>query len=138
MLTAELAALDRADAQADGLGELGVLLSAALDTAATGFAIVDARAMDFPLVYVNAQFEALMGYAHDELNGRGFLTLFGVDNSDVVVEKMRAAFAKRDEFAGEFVAPRKDGTTFWNHLKVRLLRERQGTPKYFVVTQEDV
>jgi PAS domain S-box-containing protein len=138
MLTAEIVTPDASDAQDPALRDLGALLSTALDAAGTGFAIVDARAAHFPLLYVNAEFESLTGFKRAELLGRDFLTLFNSDSLDVAIEKMRAAFSKREEFTGEFLATRTDGKTFWNYIKVRLCREHQGAPKYFIVTQEDI
>ncbi len=50
-----------------------------LDSAPEGVAICDARGADFPVLYVNAAFELLTGYAAAELIGSNLRILQGSD-----------------------------------------------------------
>ncbi|HYM34379.1 MAG TPA: PAS domain-containing protein, partial [Steroidobacteraceae bacterium] len=136
MLAAEIAAERNVDAHSDVPIDRESLASA-LDVAASGFAIVDARAAGYPIVYINTALESQTGFARAELLGREFLSAYGFDRDDTHAEKLRTALSKAEEFDEEMNVIRKDGTASYVNLKLRILGGGKSAPQYFVITQED-
>ncbi len=113
-------------------------LAAALDTVATGLVISDACVSGYPIIYANAAFERLSGYAYSEILGRDCNMLCGAETDAALRDQLLTAQNNAREFDGELVGYRKDGAPFWNHLRLRVQLDARGAPRYFVVTQEDV
>jgi PAS domain S-box-containing protein len=114
------------------------LLAAALDGAAHGLALIDARAADLPIVYVNAEFCALSGYSAAEVVGRGSGFLCGPETDPATEQSFQAALHAGQDYAGELLNYRKDGKPFWNALSVRVLRDANGSVQYFAATCREV
>ncbi len=66
-----------------------------LDGAPEGIVICDARAGDFPVVYMNAAFEKLTGYAPGELMGSNLRVLQGADREQDGRRRISEARARR-------------------------------------------
>ena len=112
--TSTLAALLRERAPGDQLA----LKDRALDVAAEGVTIADARLPDRPLIYVNEGFERVTGYPAAEVLGRNCRFLQGPDTDPAAVAEIRAAVAGERECVVEILNYRKDGTPFWNRLSI--------------------
>ena len=110
----------------------------ALDVAAEGVTIADARQPDRPLIYVNQGFERMTGYAVAEVLGRNCRFLQGPETDATAVAEIRAALAESRECVVEILNYRKDGTTFWNRLSITPLRDAAGEVTHFIGIQSDV
>jgi diguanylate cyclase (GGDEF)-like protein/PAS domain S-box-containing protein len=115
-------------------------LSAALSTdilAATSCSIIvtDPTLPDNPIIYVNAAFSALCGYPITEIIGRNPRFLQGPDSDPQVCAEMRAAVAAGTGIRREILNYRKDGTSFWNDLKIDPIRDAAGRLTGFVGIQ---
>ena len=106
--------------------EQNVLHSAAVETMNDGMAIVDVRKDDQPIVYVNPQFCTISGYSAAESLGRNCRFLQGSDSSPETARKIRVAIASGKDFDGEILNYRKDGTSFWNHLRLTPVHDEAG------------
>ncbi|HEY4252649.1 MAG TPA: PAS domain S-box protein [Roseomonas sp.] len=125
----------------DGLDALRALAGPLFDAlAASGVAITvtDPRLPDDPIIYVNAGFEALTGYAAAEAIGRNCRFLqAGADVAEARA-RIRAGLAGPGVVTADLLNRRRDGRTFWNHLTITTLRDAAGAPAYRVATQVDV
>ncbi|RZL83598.1 MAG: PAS domain S-box protein [Sphingomonas sp.] len=101
-------------------------------------AISDPCLPDNPVVYVNAAFEALTGYARDEVLGRNCRFLQGPLTDGVEVARLRDAIGKRTKVSVDLLNYRKDGAPFWNRLLITPVCEEDGTLRYFFASQHDV
>jgi PAS domain S-box-containing protein len=68
-----------------------------LDSAPEGIVICDARAVDFPVVYANAAFEKLTGYATAELMGSNLRLLQGTDRDQEGRRRISEALSRGEE-----------------------------------------
>ena len=110
----------------------------ALDVAAEGVTIADARQSDRPLIYVNEGFERMTGYTAADVLGRNCRFLQGPETDAAAVAEIRAALAERRECLVEILNYRKDGTTFWNRLSITPVRDGSGEVTHFIGIQSDV
>ena len=114
------------------------LQAAAIEALDSGCIIVDARAEDMPIVYVNAGFTKMTGYLRSEVLGHNCRFLQGTNTDPETRRAIRDAIARGEAFDGEILNYRKDGKPFWNHLKISPVRNESGEVIHFVGTQADV
>ncbi len=114
------------------------LQEAALVSSSDGIVICDAQADDLPMVYINPAFERLTGYTAADVIGRNCRLLQGDDTEQSGLKEIRAAISQKR--TGETVLrnTRKDGTLFWNSLRVAPVLDAQGQVTHFVGIQTDV
>ncbi len=110
----------------------------ALDVAAEGVTIADARLPDRPLIYANEGFERITGYPVAEVLGRNCRFLQGPGTDPGAVAEIRAAVAGQRECVVEILNYRKDKTTFWNRLSITPVRDRTGALTHYIGVQSDV
>ncbi len=110
----------------------------ALDSASCGITVADATQVDTPLVYVNRAFEVMTGYAKDEILGRNCRFLQGEDHDQPDLDHLRRALDERREVAVVLRNYRKDGTLFWNELRLAPVFDDQGQLSHYVGIQTDV
>ncbi|MCX6549981.1 MAG: SpoIIE family protein phosphatase [Acidobacteria bacterium] len=110
----------------------------ALDVAAEGVTIADARQPDRPLIYVNEGFERMTGYPVAQVLGRNCRFLQGPDSDANAVAEIRAALREHRECVVEILNYRKDSTTFWNRLSITPVRDSSGEVTHFIGIQSDV
>jgi PAS domain S-box-containing protein len=114
------------------------LLQQAIDTTAEGITISDARQPDNPIIYANAGFERLTGYAPHEVVGRNCRFLQGPGSDPDAVREIRAAIQGGHPCTVELLNYRQDGTFFWNRLAITPLRDASGRVTHFVGIQSDI
>jgi phosphoserine phosphatase RsbU/P len=110
----------------------------ALDVAAEGITIADARQRDRPLIYANEGFERITGYPVAEVLGRNCRFLQGSRTDPAAVAEIRTALAEERECVVEILNYRKDRTAFWNRLSITPVRDRAGALTHFIGVQSDV
>lgn len=119
----------------------GVLFEAALAAADLGVSIVDMRAPDQPLVWVNPAFCSITGYAAEQVLGRNCRFLRGdVDSEPSAATRaaIRAALHEGRPLVIELQNRRVDGTPFWNSLSLAPVRDASGEVTHFVGLMRDV
>ncbi|MDB5863327.1 MAG: diguanylate cyclase [Betaproteobacteria bacterium] len=119
-------------------GEMLRLQELAIDAATNAILIVDAQAPDFPVVHVNRAFERITGYRPDEVIGRNCRFLQREDRDQPDLERLRVAIASGTEASVLLRNYRKDGTLFWNNIRISPLRNDDGVVTHFVGIQSDV
>ncbi|MBL0144184.1 MAG: PAS domain-containing protein [Betaproteobacteria bacterium] len=114
------------------------LKAAALDVADDGIVISDASTPDAPIVYVSPSFERLVGYCAAEIIGTNCRMVQGPGTDHETVKGIAIALQKGKVFQGEILNYRKDGTPFWNFLRIAPIRDAAGKVTHHVGTQSDV
>ncbi len=122
----------------DGAADWMALKDRALDVAAEGVTIADARLPDRPLIYANEGFQRMTGYAVSEVIGRNCRFLQGPETDAAAVAEIRTALADRRECVVEILNYRRDGTRFWNRLSISPVRSASGEVTHFIGVQSDV
>jgi PAS domain S-box-containing protein len=110
----------------------------ALDVAAGGATIADARQPDRPLIDINEGFERMTGYPVGDVLGRNCRFLQGPETDAAAVVEIRAALRERRECLVEILNYRKVGTTFWNRLSITPVQDGSGEVTHFIGIQSDV
>jgi diguanylate cyclase (GGDEF)-like protein/PAS domain S-box-containing protein len=118
--------------------ELPAVLLRAVDTAGDGITIADARAADSPLIYVNEAFLTLTGYTRDQTLGRNCRFLQGADTDTAQVRDIGRRLAAEREVHVVLRNYRRNGTAFWNELRVTPVHDRAGHLTHFIGHQRDV
>ena len=132
--------LDRERVETERLQAIQMLQlqQAAMASSRDGIVIADARAPDMPLVYVNPAFEQISGYTAAESLGRNCRFLQAAHTEQPGLIEVRALLTERR--AGEAVVRnvRKDGSEFWNSLRIAPVLDAAGVITHFVGSQTDV
>ncbi|MFW6017613.1 MAG: bacterio-opsin activator domain-containing protein [Halapricum sp.] len=110
----------------------------AMDEAPVGMTIADATLPDEPLIYVNDAFERITGYSKSETVGVNCRFLQGEDTEIEKTLEIRDALEAGEPASVELRNYRKDGTFFWNELKITPIRDENGEITNYVAFQQDV
>jgi len=114
------------------------LKAAALDVSDDGIVISDATRPDAPIVYVSPSFERLVGYDAEEILGTNCRMVQGPGTDMDTVQQIAVALGSGRVFQGEILNYRKDGTPFWNFLRIAPIVDADGQVTHYVGTQTDV
>jgi PAS domain S-box-containing protein len=117
---------------------MALLKAAALDATDDGIVISDARLPDQPVVYVSPSFERLVGFPKEDIIGTNCRMVQGPDTDRDTIRQISAALRDGRVFHGEILNYRKDGTSFWNLLRISPIRDEQGEVTHYVGAQSDV
>ncbi|MBU3759891.1 MAG: PAS domain-containing protein [Candidatus Omnitrophica bacterium] len=114
------------------------LLYRALDAASCAIVVADALDPAFPLIYVNAAFEQITGYSPKETLGRNCRFLQGTDKMQEGLVRLRKALAKHQGCEVILKNYRKDGTLFWNELRISPVTDARGRLTHYIGIQTDI
>ena len=109
-----------------------------IESSTVGTVIADARLPGFPIVDVNPAFVAITGYSPAEAQGRSCRFLQGPDTDKASIQKIRDGLAKQQEINVLLLNYRRDGTPFWNDLRIMPIRDKSDVVTHFVALQSDV
>lgn len=110
----------------------------AIEAANEGIVIVDATKDGHPIVFVNAAFQTISGFAVDEAIGRGCEILCGHEPQRKEVLDLQNAIAQRAEFQTTILCARKNGELFWNEISIAPVRDATGSVTHIVAIMDDV
>ncbi|MEJ7872837.1 MAG: EAL domain-containing protein, partial [Rubrobacteraceae bacterium] len=110
----------------------------AIAASSNGIVISDPNQPDNPLIYVNRSFELMTGYSAEELLGHNCRFLQGTDGDQPVLDEVRAAIREERDCLVLLRNYRKDGTLFWNELRLSPVHDERGQLINFVGVQNDV
>ncbi|MCS6836657.1 MAG: PAS domain S-box protein [Anaerolineae bacterium] len=114
------------------------LFARAVDASSTGVTIADMTLPDQPLIYVNPTFCDISGYDPGEVIGRNCRLLQANDRDQEAVCVMREAIRAGREVRVRLRNYRKDGTLFWNELRLSPIFDLGGQLTHYVGIQMDV
>lgn len=114
------------------------LLERAVEASSSSISMVDATQPDMPLIYVNPAFERITGYSREEVIGRNCRFLQETETAQQGLDEIRAVLSEGR--AGESLVHnyRKDGTPFWNDLRIAPVHDEQGRLTHFIGISDDV
>ena len=114
------------------------LKNRALDESAEGITITDYTKPDNPIIYANAGFERLTGYAVDDIIGKNCRFLQGPDTDRRALDEIQMGIKEERPVTVELLNYRKDGTKFWNRLAITPVRNKTGITTHFIGIQSDI
>ena len=114
------------------------LLYRAVAASSNGITISDSNLPDNPLTYVNRSFELMTGYSSEEVLGRNCRFLQGTDRNQSALLEIRTALREGRDCEVLLRNYRKDGTLFWNELRLSPVHDERGRLVNFVGVQNDV
>ncbi len=114
------------------------LANTAMESTSVGVVLADATQPDMPLIYVNSAFEQMTGYPPGEVLGRNCRFLQGPTTDQAQLDKIREAVRTNTECAVILENFRKDGTRFWNALRISPVRNDAGIVTHFVGVLDDI
>ncbi|MGQ9907842.1 MAG: GAF domain-containing protein [Candidatus Flexifilum sp.] len=115
-----------------------LLHEAAIENSTSGLTIADATQPDMPLVYINPAFERITGYSVQEAMGRNCRFLQRDDRDQPGLNELRAALREGRNATVVLRNYRKDGTMFYNELRLSPIYDRHGRLTHFVGVQTDI
>lgn len=110
----------------------------AIEASSIGISIADMGQPDQPLIFVNKGFEDMTGYGVAETVGHNCRFLQGDDRDQEARAILRGAIRNGEETTVEMRNYRKDGTMFWNELKISPIKDDAGRVTHYVGFQMDV
>ncbi len=119
-------------------GIIPQLLTAILDDCVNGVTIADPDLDDCPIIYANKAFEILTGYSQDEIIGQNCRFLQGDDRDQDARKQIRESITHRKVLTLTLRNYKKDGSLFYNRLKIKPLFNNNGKLLYFLGLQYDV
>jgi len=126
--------------EAEGAGEHfeQVLLQRAIASSKNGVTIGRASHGKFPLIYANAAFYRLTGYAPEEVMGQNCRFLQNGESDQSGLHTLRAALAQGTDVTVLLRNYRKDGSAFWNELTVSPVLNESQVLTHYIGIQNDV
>ncbi len=90
------------------------------------------------ILWVNDAFERLTGYKRSEVVGRSPRLLQGPRTDRQVLTRLRHLLDAGEDFEGETINYRRDGTPFVMSWRTSAIRDDDGTVTHYVAIQDDV
>ena len=124
--------------QAKSADEKAQLLNRAIAAGTDSIVITDHTKPDCPIIYLNERFEQVTGYSAEETLGYNCRFLQGDDEDQPALEGVRAAIKEGQEYSCVLRNYRKDGTMFWNELRIAPVYDKDGILTNYIGIQNDV
>ncbi len=115
-----------------------ILRDRAIAAAVSGIVVTDPTRPDNPIVDVNPAFARITGYTKEEALGRNCRFLQGPETAPEALAAIRTAIREERECQAVLHNRRKDGTPFWNEVKITPVRDAKGRLIHFVGVLTDV
>jgi len=115
-----------------------VLNTRAMESVAEGIIITDATKPDNPIIYCNQGFSKITGYEPEEVLGQNCRFLQGPGTDRNTVSQIRKCIEKRIPFEGEILNYKRDGTVFWNFLRLYHITNEDNHVTHMVGFQSDI
>ena len=119
-------------------GLIPQVLSAILDECVNGVTLADPDMEDSPIVYANKAFERLTGYSQEDIIGHNCRFLQGEDRDQPERYQIREAMENHEAIEVTLRNYKKDGTLFFNRLKITPLFDRKQRVIYYLGVQYDI
>lgn len=119
-------------------GLIPQVLSAILDECVNGVTLADPDLEDAPIVYANKAFERLTGYSQAEIVGHNCRFLQGIDREQPARYQIAESLKNHESVEVTLRNYKKDGTLFFNHLKIVPLFDRKQRVIYYLGVQYDI
>ena len=115
-------------------GEI-IRLSRAVGQSPAAVVITD---LEGHIEYVNPKFTLMTGYEVDEVIGKKPNILKSGHMSDKDYAKLWRTIANGQEWRGEMLNKRKDGSLYWDYTSISTIRDSDGTAIHYLAVKEDI
>ena len=119
-------------------GLIPQVLAAILDECVNGVTLSDPDLEDMPIIYANKAFERLTGYSQEDIIGYNCRFLQGEDRNQPERFQIKEAIKKQESTEVTLRNYKKDGTLFYNHLKIIPLFDNKQRVIYYLGLQYDI
>jgi diguanylate cyclase (GGDEF)-like protein/PAS domain S-box-containing protein len=110
----------------------------AMEASVNAIVITDNQREGQPIVYVNPAFERITGYSSEEVLERNCRFLQGTDRDQPELDSIRRALGAEEEGRAILRNYRKDGSAFWNELRLAPVMNDRGKISHFVGILHDI
>jgi PAS domain S-box-containing protein len=100
--------------------------------------ITDPSQPDNPMIFISDEFEKQTGDSPAESLGKNCRFLQGPETDPEAIEAIRRALAEKDELTIDILNYAKDGSQFWNRLRIRPLYGDDGEVLFFAGAQNPI
>jgi PAS domain S-box-containing protein len=111
------------------------MLSRAVEESPAAISMSDIHGV---ISYVNARFTEMTGYTEAEVLGKTHKLIASGDTPPEVIQSMWAALTAGNEWSGDLLNRRRDGSTFWSHNLITPLRDSDGNLSHYLAISEDI
>lgn len=110
----------------------------AINNAEEGILITNVLLNDNPIIFANHGFYSITGYKQEEVLGKNCRFLQGKDTDQNTILQIKNKIEAKEHFDGEILNYKKDGTPFWNNLRLTPVPDAEGNITHFIGFQSDV
>lgn len=110
----------------------------AMEASVNAIVITDNLQGDQPIIYVNPAFERITGYRSEEVLGRNCRFLQGDEPDQPERDSLRRALMAEEEGRATLRNYRKDGSAFWNDLRLAPVVNDRGRVSHFIGILHDI
>lgn len=110
-------------------------LSSAMEHSASSVVITSREGL---IEYVNPHFTTTTGYSREEVLGQNPRLLQSGTTPLETYERLWASLEQGKTWVGELLNKRKDGSLFWEDVRVSPVIDDEGTPTHFIAIKEDI
>ena len=100
--------------------------------------ITDPAQPDNPMIFISEEFEKQTGYSPKEALGKNCRFLQGPETDPAAIEAIRRALDAESDLTIDILNYRKDGTKFWNRLRIRPLVGDGNEVMFYVGAQNPI
>ena len=100
--------------------------------------ITDPALPDNPMIFISDEFAEQTGYSPEECLGKNCRFLQGPETDPKAVEAIRKALKSESEITVDILNYKKDGTEFWNRLRIRPLYDDSGKVMFYAGAQNPI
>jgi PAS domain S-box-containing protein len=93
---------------------------------------------DNPMIFVSEEFEKQTGYPPSEALGRNCRFLQGPETDPASVQAIRVALTSESDITVDILNYKKDGSKFWNRLRIRPLYGDDGKVMFYAGAQNPI
>lgn len=100
--------------------------------------ITDPSLPDNPMIYISEDFQRQTGYLAEESLNKNCRFLQGPNTDPQAIEKIRQALKSGSAVSVDVLNYRKDGSEFWNRLRIRPLTDDRGNVIFYAGAQNPI
>ena len=93
---------------------------------------------DNPMIFITDEFETQTGYSPEESVGRNCRFLQGPETDSDAIDAIRQALKAESAITVDLLNYKKDGTKFWNRLRIRPLFGDDGKVMFYAGAQNPI
>ena len=121
-----------------GHGDIGKAALLTEEELEQSVVITDPSLPDNPMIFISDEFEKQTGYPPSEALGRNCRFLQGPGTDPKAIQDIRRVLGESGEITIDILNYKKDGTEFWNRLRIRPMHGDDGKVMFFVGAQNPI